>query len=191
MPVAWAPVRLPSRAVPNLPRILRTQLALVAAVTLVAISGCGGGAQRADTDVGSASPPAAAAPPRLIAGGYALQGRERRVRTTVTPVLITTTRRNDAIPTPRGRHQVQVDLRLDDRGHDRLDPQILSFSARDGSGASVGEAFRQPIRTLEADDPGSPRLLSVGFLLPRGRSLAQLRLRSIVDRLPLRLRWDL
>ena len=166
-------------------RLFHAQLAFAALVT---IAGCGGGAEGS----GDAQRPAAGiAPPRLVAGSYALAGRERRVRTTITPVLVTDRRRNDAIPTPRGRRQLQVDLRLDDRGRDRLEPQVLSFAAVDGNGARVGEAFRLPLRHAQPNDPNGPRLLSVGFTLPHGRKLAQLRLRSIVERLPLRLRWDL
>jgi hypothetical protein len=166
-------------------RPFRAQLALAA---LAALAGCGGGAEGG----GDAQRPAAGiAPPHQVAGSYALAGRERRVRTTITPMLVTGVRRNDAIPTPRGQRQLQVDLRFDDRGPDRLDPQVLSFTAVDSGGTRVGEAFRLPIRALEADDPASPRLLSVGFTLPRGRRLSQLRLRSIVRRLPIRLRWDL
>ncbi|HEY6779936.1 MAG TPA: hypothetical protein VI111_03230 [Thermoleophilaceae bacterium] len=163
------------------------RLALVALAALLGCAGCGGGGSD-----GAATMPTAVAPAKSIVGHYALGGADRRVRTSITPLLITDRRRHDVVPTPRGTRQVQVDLRLDDRGRDRLDPQVISVSAVDDAGTVLSESFRLPPRLLEpADRAHSPRVLSVGFAVPRGRELAQLRIASILDALPVRLRWAL
>lgn len=162
------------------------RLALAVLAGLVVCAGCGsdGG--------GATTAPDAVAPAKPIAGRYQLGGADRRVRTAVTPVLITDRRRNDVVPTPRGTRQVQVDLRLDDRGRDRIDPQVLSVSAVDDAGGALRESFRLPPRLLEPEDRAqSPRLLAVGFAVPRGRELAELRIDSILRALPVRLRWVL
>ncbi len=161
---------------------LRSSLLLA---TLAVLSGCGGepGEDAATTA------PASVAPAKTIAGHYQLGGADRRVRTAIAPVLVTDRRRNDVVPTPRGTRQVQVDLRLDDRGRDRLDPQVISVSAIDTAGMPASESFRLPPRRLEPQRSDSARLLSVGFSVPRGRDLAELRIESILTALPVRLRW--
>ena len=174
----------------SLQRILMTSvlcrsLLLRAALLLAALalaSGCGDGA-------GGEATTATPVPAKTIAGRYQLGGADRRVRTSIAPLLVTDRRRNDVVPTPRGTRQVQVDLRLDDRGRDRLDPQVISVSAIDDAGRSLKESFRLPPRRLEPQAARSPRVLSVGFAVPRGRELAELRIESILTALPVRLRW--
>ena len=162
------------------------RLSLAVLVAVFACAGCGGSGDDAATTAPTA------APPQSIVGRYQLGGADRRVRTVVTPVLVTGRRTNDVVPTPRGTRQVQVDLRLDDRGRDRVDPQVLSVSAVDDAGTRLRESFRLPPRLLEPEDRAhSPRLLSVGFAVPRGQELARLRIESIVDALPVDLRWAL
>ena len=131
------------------------------------------------------------APTGHVAGRYSLDGRERRIRLAVTPTLITRKRRADYVVVPRGRAAVQVDLRLDETGRDRLDLQVVSLSAVDSAGSRVHEAFRLPVRELQPGAASSARVVSVGFLLRRGRTIAGLRMRSILERLPVRLRWEL
>ena len=161
-----------------------------AAVLVVAC----GGSEPNDAPVTTAVAPRPVqgiAPTEKVAGRYSLDGRERRIRLAVTPTLITRKRRADYVVVPRGRSVVHVDLRLDDTGRDRLDLQVASFSAVDSAGARVHEAFRLPVRELEPGAANSARVLSVGFLLRRGRTIAALRMRSILAGLPLRLRWTL
>jgi hypothetical protein len=165
----------------------RPTVSILVALAVFGAFGCG------DEDDPPAPEPApqprGIAPPGRLAGSYSLDGRERRVRLTVTPTLVTRKRRNDYVVVPRGRAAVQVDLRLDDSGRDRFDLRLASFAAVDSDGRRVRESFRLPERRLEPGDPRSPRLVSVGFLLRRPSTLAQLRMSSIAPELPVRLRW--
>ncbi len=159
-------------------RLLRCALLLAA---LMLPASCGDSSGEATT-----ATPASA---KTIAGRYQLGGADRRVRTAIAPQLVTDRRRNDVVPTPRGTRQVQVDLRLDDRGRDPLDPQVISVSALDDAGRPLAESFRLPPRRLEPQRARSARVLSVGFAVPHGRELAELRIESILTALPVRLRW--
>lgn len=161
-----------------------------AAVLMVAC----GGSEPSEAPVTTAVAPRPVqgiAPTEKVAGRYSLDGRERRIRVAVTPTLITRKRRADYVVVPRGRSVVQVDLRLDDTGRDRLDLRVASFSAVDSAGSRVHEAFRLPVREFEPGAANSARVVSVGFLLRRARTIAALRMRSILAQLPLRLRWAL
>jgi hypothetical protein len=128
---------------------------------------------------------------RAVVGAYALDGRERRVRCDITPILITDRRPNPYVVVPHGRRQVQVDLRLVDSGRDPLDLLIVRFIARDRGGERLAEAFRLPSTKLRPDDPQSPRRLSVGFMVRRGQRLASLEMRSTLEDLSARVRWRL
>ena len=84
---------------------------------------------------------------------------------------------------------VQVDLRVDDRGRDRFDLRLARLAAVDSSGARVHEAFRLPERMVEPGTRTGARVVSVGFMLRRGRTVAGLRMGSIAAGLPVSLRW--
>ena len=154
-------------------------------------AGCGSGGDDGGDAPDRPPAPQGLAPPERLAGTYSLDGRERRVRLAVTPTLITRKRRNDYAVVPRGRRMVQVDLRLDDSGRDRFDLRLASFEALDSGGARVRETFRLPVRSVEPGNPRGPRVVSVGFMLRRGRTVAGLRMGSIAAGLPARLRWRL
>lgn len=169
------------------------KLALPATALAVLVVACGSSGPD-DAPVPTAVAPRPVhgiAPTERVTGRYSLDGRERLIRLAVTPTLITRKRRADYVVVPRGRAVVQVDLRLDDTGRDRLDVQVARFAAVDSAGSRVHEAFRLPVRELEPGAANSARVVSVGFLLRRGRTLTALRMRSILEQLPVRLRWQL
>ena len=140
------------------------KLALPATALAVLVVACGSSGPD-DAPVPTAVAPRPVhgiAPTERVTGRYSLDGRERRIRLAVTPTLITRKRRADYVVVPRGRAVVQVDLRLDDTGRDRLDVQVASFAAVDSAGSRVHEAFRLPVRELEPGAANSARVVSVG-----------------------------
>jgi hypothetical protein len=171
----------------------RSAMLAAFAAAAIGFASCdaGGDSSGGRTGTTGASPAHAIAPARKVEARYSLDARERRVRVTITPTLITRKRGNDFAVVPPGRREVQVDVRLDDAGPDRLDPTVVRFAAVDDAGRLVGEAYRLPVRELEPGSRSSPRIVSVGFMVRRGARLVRLRMSSALSDLPIRLAWPL
>lgn len=172
---------------------LQAAAPIFAAAALCTLASCSGDEDRSDggSPTSSPSPAPTLAPARLVVGRYPWNFRERRVRTTVAPTLITRSRRNDYSVVPPGKEEVQIDVRLEDTGRDRLDLTVLRFGAVDDAGRRVREALRLAPRKVEPQSRSSPRIVSVGFMLRRGSRVVALTMRSNQAALPIRLRWKL
>jgi hypothetical protein len=168
-------------------------LAALAGAAILVLASCDGDGDRSGSSTATTaeSPGQTIAPARQVEGRYSLDAGERRVRLTIAPTLITRKRATDSVVVPPGREQVQVDVRLDDEGRDRLDLSTVRFAAVDDAGRRVHEAFRLPPRELEPESRSSPRIVSVGFMIRRGAQLAKLEMSSILSDLPIRLAWQL
>ena len=123
-------------------------------------------------------------------GSYTLNGRERRVRTSLAPGLVTRSRRNLYVIVPPARAAVIVDLRVDDRGRDPIDISLLRFAAVDSEGKRLAERFRLPVRKLTPGSKRSPRIVSVAFTPLKTRLLEQVSVRFLLSALRGRASWS-
>ena len=78
---------------------------------------------------------------------------------------------------PAGTRGSVADIRVTDRGEDRFPLEWASFSARTAQGRTLKEALRLPARRVDDET----QLVPVGFAVPEGDALAEVRIASIVD----------
>jgi hypothetical protein len=88
-----------------------------------------------------------------------------------------------------GMRFVQLDVQWRNLSGDPLPIQWARFAVVDAEGGRHPEAYRLPERQLYANRPDSPRIVSIGFQLPKGRDAATVTMRSAVAALPLSGSW--
>lgn len=150
---------------------MRRAGALLAAVALLA-AGCGG-----DDD-------AATAPEAVtLAQGYAdAEGTRRSVDARLAVVAVHPPADDVPVALPAGTEPVLADVEIDDRGQDPFPLQWATFTARTREGKTLREQLRLSPRRVR----DGVQVLPVGFAVPKGDALADVRVRSIVKLWPFR-----
>lgn len=149
---------------------MRRGALLLAALVL---AGCGGGQE---TDRPSPRPVA-------LEGAYTdARGQRREVDATLTLLALRAPTGRLPVTLPGGTAAVIADVEVEDRGPDAFPLEWAVFSARTREGRTLREQLRLPPRRLRE----GVRLVPVGFAVPEGEEVADVRVRSIVDLWPFR-----
>lgn len=141
------------------------------AAAAVLLVGCGGDDE-----------PAAPAPAALAQDYRDAGGAERSVDARLRVVAVHPPSREVPVALPEGTEPVIADIEIDDRGADPFPLEWASFTARTRDGRTLREAMRLGPRRLRE----GVQLLPVGFAVPGGDELADVRVRSIVELWPFR-----
>lgn len=140
-----------------------------------ALAGCGDGD---GPDATAQRPPAA-----TVATTYTeATGERREVDAQLTVVAVRPPADELPVALPAGTAPLLADVEIEDRGADPFPLRWAAFSARTRDGRTLREQLRLPARRLRE----GVQLLPVGFAVPEGDAIADVRVRSIVDVWPFR-----
>lgn len=141
------------------------------------VAGCGG----ADDDP---APTTAQRPPAAtVATTYAeATGAQREVDARLRVVAVRTPADELPVALPADTEPVLADVEIEDAGPDPFPLTWAVFSARTRDGRTLREALRLPPRRVR----DGTQIVSVGFAVPEGDALRDVRVRSIVDVWPFR-----
>lgn len=145
-----------------------------ALLAVLALGGCGG-----DDEVSPAADRRAVTLERAYAGA---DGERRAVDARLTLVALRPPAGRLPVALPEGTSAVIADVEIDDRGADPFPLEWAAFSARTRAGRTLSEQLRLPARRAAE----GVRVLPVGFAVPEGDELADVRVRSIVELWPFR-----
>lgn len=109
-------------------------------------------------------------------------GARREVEATLGLVALHPPTGRLPVALPEGTSAMLADVEIEDRGADPFPLQWAAFSARTRAGRTLREQLRLPPRRVR----DGVQLVSVGFAVPEGDELADVRVRSIVDVWPFR-----
>lgn len=150
-----------------------TAAALAAAVAVAA--GCGG------DDEAPAGATAQRGPATTLAQDYTDgEGRERSVDARLAVVAVHPPAGELPVALPEGTEPVVADVEIDDRGADPFPVQWTAFSARTREGRTLEEQLRLSPRRVR----DGVQTLPVGFAVPAGDDVVEVRVRSIVTLWP-------
>lgn len=150
---------------------MRRAGALLAAAALLA-AGCGG------DDEPAAGPQSVA----LTQDYTDAEGTERSVDARLAVKALHPPAGELPVALPAGTEPVVADVEIDDRGTDPFPLQWATFSARTRDGRTLREQLRLSPRRVR----DGVQVVPVGFAVPEGDALADVRVRSIVELWPFR-----
>lgn len=150
---------------------MRRTGALLAAAALLA-AGCGG------DDEPAATPQSA-----TLAQDYTdAEGEQRSVDARLAVAAVHPPAGELPVALPGGTEPVVADVEIDDRGTDPFPLQWATFSARTRDGRTLREQLRLSPRRVR----DGVQVVPVGFAVPEGDVVADVRVRSIVELWPFR-----
>ncbi|MFA9270187.1 MAG: hypothetical protein ACEQSX_05440 [Baekduiaceae bacterium] len=150
---------------------MRQAGALLAAAALLA-AGCGGG------DEPAPAPEAVALTQAYTDAG----GAARSVDARLSVAAVHPPSSELPVALPAGTQPVIADVEIDDRGEDPFPLQWATFTATTREGKTLREQLRLNARRVR----DGVQVLPVGFAVPKGDALADVRMRSIVKLWPFR-----
>ncbi|UUY06102.1 hypothetical protein LRS13_11485 [Svornostia abyssi] len=146
---------------------------VVLAVVAFALSGCG------DDGIDGAQFVEAVTLERAYTDG---RGEARDVNTTMFLNALYTSERELPVTLPSGTQAVLADVSTINDGRDPFPLEWAVFTARTREGRTLGEKLRQGPRRVTDKE----QVVSVGFAVPDGDEVTEVRMRSIVDVWPFR-----
>lgn len=151
---------------------MRAPAAVLVAAALLA--GCGGGDDPS---------PAAAPDGVTLARDYTdPEGDKRSVDARLAVLAVHPPGSELPVAVPEGSEPVIADVEIDDRGADPFPVAWTAFAARTRDGRTLREQLRLSPRRVR----DGAQVLPVGFAVPDGDALADVRVRSIVELWPFR-----
>lgn len=110
------------------------------------------------------------------------RGEAREVDATMFLNAVYTSEREVPVTLPRGTQAVLADVSTVNSGRDPFPLEWAVFTAKTREGRTLDEQLRQGPRRVTDDE----QVVSVGFAVPEGDEITQVRMRSIVDLWPFR-----
>ncbi len=149
---------------------------LAALVGAVLLAGCGGGNDDAPVVE-------AVTLERAYTDG---RGEAREVDAALSLNAVYAPERDVPVTLPSGTSAVLADVDVVNRGRDPFPLEWAVFTARTRDGRTLDEKLRQGPRRVTDEE----QVVSVGFAVPEGDEITQVRMRSIVDLWPFRAALD-
>lgn len=114
------------------------------------------------------------------------RGERREVDAMLTLNAVYPAEREVPVTVPSGTQAVLADVDIVNGGRDPFPLEWAVFTARTREGRTLDEKLRQGPRRVTDDE----QVVSVGFAVPEGDEVTQVRMRSIVDVWPFRAELD-
>lgn len=166
----------------------------IALVCTLVLASCGGDDQERPLPPAAADLSSPIAKPQRLRGDYEFEGRRRRVDVSIVPRNVLDPWKGTVVVPPKGARYVGVTVRFVNHGPDPFPHEWANFGGRDDAGRKLSvRTARSPLRKTSPDRPVRGQALDqiIGLPVPKGRSLSELRIGSIVTLFPFDARWKL